>query len=65
MENARTLEEALRLANLSGSPHQNFVVADDQGRIAWTILGRIPRRVGFDGRLPSSGPTASTAGTVI
>ena len=54
MESARTLEEALRLANQSGSPAQNFVVADDRGRIAWTILGRIPRRVGFDGRLPSS-----------
>ena len=25
-----------------------------KGRIAWTILGRIPRRVGFDGRLPTS-----------
>lgn len=54
LESAQTLEEALRLANLSGSPAQNFVCADDQGRIAWTILGRIPRRVGFDGRLPSS-----------
>ncbi len=54
LESAQTLEDALRLANLSGSPAQNFVVADDQGRIAWTILGRIPRRVGFDGRLPSS-----------
>ncbi|MEX0678404.1 MAG: penicillin acylase family protein [Pirellulales bacterium] len=54
MESARTLEDALRLANLSGSPAQNFVVADDRGRIGWTILGRIPRRVGFDGRLPVS-----------
>ncbi len=54
IESAETLEEAIRLANLSGSPAQNFVVADDKGRIAWTILGRIPRRVGFDGRLPSS-----------
>jgi penicillin amidase len=54
IENATTLDEALRLANLSGSPAQNFVVADDQGHIAWTILGRIPRRVGWDGRLPSS-----------
>ena len=54
IESADTLEEALRLANLSGSPAQNFLVADDQGRIAWTILGRIPRRLGFDGRLPSS-----------
>ncbi len=54
VESARTLEDALRLANLSGSPAQNFVVADDEGRIAWTILGRIPCRVGYDGRLPTS-----------
>ena len=25
-----------------------------RGRIGWTIMGRIPRRIGFDGRLPSS-----------
>jgi penicillin amidase len=54
LESADNLDDALRLANLSGSPAQNFVVADDKGRIAWTILGRIPRRVGFDGRLPTS-----------
>ena len=54
LEAAATLEEAMRLANLSGSPAQNFVVADDQGRIAWTILGRMPRRVGFDGQVPTS-----------
>ena len=30
IESAKTLEEAMRLANLSGSPAQNFVVADDQ-----------------------------------
>jgi penicillin amidase len=54
VESARTLEESLRLANLAGAPGQNFVVADDKGRIAWTIMGRLPRRVGFEGRLPSS-----------
>jgi penicillin G amidase len=54
LESARTLEESLTLANLAGAPGQNFVVADDKGRIAWTIMGRLPRRVGFDGRLPSS-----------
>jgi penicillin amidase len=54
IESLSTLEAALEQANRSGSPAQNFVVADDQGRIAWTILGRIPRRVGFDGRLPTS-----------
>lgn len=54
MESVRTLEDALRQANLSGSPAQNFTVGDAGGRIAWTILGRIPRREGFDGRLPAS-----------
>lgn len=54
IESARTLEESLTLANLAGAPGQNFVVADNKGRIAWTVMGRLPRRVGFDGRLPSS-----------
>jgi len=54
IESAETMEEAMRLANLSGSPAQNFVVADNQGRIGWTILGRMPRRVGYDGWLPTS-----------
>ena len=54
METARTIDEALTLAVQSGSPAQNFVVADTAGQIAWTILGRIPRRFGFDGRTPTS-----------
>lgn len=54
MESVKTLEDALQQANLSGAPHQNFVVADSGGRIAWTVLGRIPRRIGHDGWLPRS-----------
>jgi penicillin amidase len=54
MEQARDVDEAQRLAPLIGIPHQNFVTADAAGRIGWTIMGRIPRRVGFDGQLPSS-----------
>jgi len=42
------------VANRSGLPAQNFVVADARGGIAWTIVGRIPRREGFDGRRPMS-----------
>ncbi|HMP59748.1 MAG TPA: penicillin acylase family protein, partial [Gemmatales bacterium] len=49
-----TLEEALDVANHCGMPHQNFVVADDQGGIAWTVTGRIPKRQGAAGRLPVS-----------
>ncbi len=54
LERARTLEEAMAVANRSGIPPQNFVVADETGRIGWTIIGRMPRRVGFDGRIPTS-----------
>ncbi len=50
----RTLDEALAAANRTGGPHQNFVAADTTGAIGWTILGALPRRVGFDGRLPVS-----------
>jgi penicillin G amidase len=54
LEGARTVEEAMAVANRSGIPPQNFVVADGAGRIGWTIMGRIPRRMGFDGRTPAS-----------
>ncbi len=54
LETARTVDEALAVAQQSGIPAQNFLVVDSAGHIAWTIAGRIPRRVGFDGRLPSS-----------
>lgn len=54
LETAATLGEALDVANRSGGPAQSFLAADDSGRIGWTIFGRIPRRVGFDGRVPGS-----------
>jgi penicillin amidase len=46
------LPDALDLANRCGGPHQNFVVGDATGQIAWTVLGRIPRRIGYEGRFP-------------
>ena len=54
LETARSLEEALTLAPRCGTPVQNLVLADGRGRIAWTILGRLPRRVELDGRVPTS-----------
>lgn len=54
LETCKTTDEALTMAALSGSPAQNFVVGDDSGKIAWTILGRIPRRPDIDGRVPAS-----------
>lgn len=54
LESARTLDAALEIANTAGIPAQNMVIGDATGRIAWTVAGRIPRRVGFDGRLSES-----------
>jgi penicillin amidase len=54
LEDAYTLEAALDIANSLGTPAQNMVVADRGGRIAWTIYGSLPRRIGLDGRLPES-----------
>ena len=55
LSSSRSLEEGLNRANRCGAPHQNIVIADDGGRIGWTILGRMPRRrPDFDGRLPAS-----------
>jgi penicillin amidase len=54
LETARTIEEAFDQANGAGIPGQNLVVADRTGRIGWTVYAAIPRRVGFDGALPSS-----------
>ncbi|TAL55862.1 MAG: penicillin acylase family protein, partial [Methylovulum sp.] len=49
VEQAETLEQAVAIANRSGGPQLNFLVADDRGRIAWTIMGSIPKRFGNDG----------------
>ncbi|HUR59834.1 MAG TPA: penicillin acylase family protein [Opitutaceae bacterium] len=54
MEDARNVADAVAVAHRAGIPPQNLVVADRSGDIAWTIAGRLPRRVGFDGRLPVS-----------
>lgn len=48
-----TLEDAIEQANGSGSPANNFTIADNKGRVAWSIIGRIPTRT-HDGWLPTS-----------
>jgi penicillin G amidase len=53
-ETATSIEGAFALAHGAGIPAQNLVVGDRNGRIAWTVVGRVPRRVGFDGRVPVS-----------
>lgn len=51
---AHNVAEAVEIAHRCGLPAQNFLVGDRNGAIAWTIIGRVPRRVGFDGSLPES-----------
>jgi penicillin amidase len=48
LERARTVDDALNLAPRVGIPGQNMVVGDAGGRIAWTLLGRVPRTAGAD-----------------
>ena len=54
VEDATNILEAFDSANGVGAPGQNMVAADSSGRIGWSIYGSIPRRVGFDGRIPAS-----------
>jgi penicillin amidase len=54
VETARDVDEAVARAARAGIPPQNFVCGDSGGRIAWTIIGRIPRRAGLSGREPES-----------
>jgi len=53
LETVRTVEEALAVANSIGAPVQNFVAADAAGNIGWTLMGRVPIRVGYDPALPA------------
>ncbi len=53
LEQAGSVHEALQMAPTFGMPHQNFVMGDADGSIAWTIGGAVPRRVNLDGRHPT------------
>lgn len=53
MEQARDIQESMAVANRAGMPEQNFMTADADGHIAWSIAGRIPVRQGYDPQLPA------------
>ena len=58
---ADNVHEALRIAPEIGMPQQNLVVADADGNIGWTIIGKIPRREGgFDPMMPASWARSGT-----
>ena len=54
MMEAHSVDEAIAVAHGTGIPAQNFLVGDRFGHVAWTIIGRVPRRLGSDGLLPQS-----------
>jgi len=55
---ARDITGAFAVADKSGIPAQNFMVADSSGKIAWRIIGGFPQRApGCD----STGPSAIDA----
>jgi penicillin amidase len=54
LEEAGDVRAAMDVAHTAGVPPQNFMVADTDGNIGWTIAGRIPARVGYDPRIPAS-----------
>jgi penicillin G amidase len=45
LEDAATVEDALHIAQVSGIPTQNFMVADSRGKIGWTLAGPLPHRL--------------------
>ncbi len=53
LETARSVPEALDIANRMGLPPQNFVAGDADGNIGWTIAGQIPVRAGYDATVPA------------
>ena len=54
MEDAADVTAAVEIAHRAGVPALNFMGADAAGNIAWTIAGKLPKRVGYDGRLPTN-----------
>ncbi len=60
LEHAGSVSEALALAPGIGIPHQNAVLGDERGHIAWTIFGRIPAQTGA-GRARAAGPWTTAA----
>jgi penicillin G amidase len=50
MLEAGNVAEAVAVAHRAGMPNQNLLIADREGSIAWTIVGKVPERnPGFDG----------------
>ena len=54
LETVDDVDAALALVNTIGAPVQNFVCADAEGNVGWSLLGRIPERgSSYDPTVPS------------
>lgn len=54
MDTAPSVDEAAALFRRAGGPPLNVVLADDHGHVAWTVMGRLPRRFGTSGLFSES-----------
>jgi penicillin amidase len=60
-ETATTVAEAVDLAPTIGIPHQNLMVGDREGHIAWTVIGRLPDTADPQLRLTGEAPWTTAA----
>lgn len=63
MEKASTVEEAMKTINRFNGPPLNVIVADKEGRIAYTLCGRLPARKRSDSAANNSSANGSTGWT--
>ena len=61
LETATTTAQAVDLAPTIGIPHQNLMLGDREGHIAWTIGGRIPDTTDAKLRLTGQAPWTTAA----
>lgn len=54
LELAKSVKQAFNIAARSGIPSQNMVIGDRAGNIGWTIMGPIPKKVGYTGETPTA-----------
>ena len=54
MQEANSLVSAMDIANQTAGPPLNIMLADNKGNIAWTLLGKIPKRFGINGLVSRS-----------
>lgn len=59
-ETIGNLPDLLLAANRAGAPVQNFMAADSQGHIGWSLMGQVPVRSSYDSTQPSSWRAAGT-----